>query len=116
MTGEASFYNCYSVGEVVNSSYVSAGYVCGILGLRNSNWAGNGFNIVNCFCLGEFASYAYVKGNLPTDRYLDESSEFNCTGSNLKGYSNRLGDKFIEDTDGTHNHNPILAWQKIRGE
>lgn len=54
-----------------------------------------------------------TKGILPTSTYLSEYHDFNCTGTNLHGYSQRLGDKFLEYSDGTHQNNPILAWQLI---
>lgn len=114
IVGGASFINCYSVGNIFNASNVSVGYIGGLVGVSDYKTAGDSVEIKNGFCLGnEFASMYVAKGNLPSSPYLDEFHDFNCTGSNLQGYSQRLGEKFVEDSDGTHQNNPILAWQLI---
>lgn len=111
-TGGTRFYNSYSVGTFLNTNNVSVGYVGELLGIWDSRTAGSNVNISNSFRLNnEFATFCVTNGVYPTSQCITEAYDFNCEATNLKGYSSRLGEKFMEDLDGMHNDNPILVWQ-----
>ena len=88
-------------------------------------------SVINCYTIGEIPSVQYSSSYAAIDKSGNESSEYsNCyfntetciandeiavglTSEEMKNadFVSRLGESFIEDTNGINNGYPIFKWQ-----
>ena len=128
---EGVIMNCYNIGN--GRIYVSENgkesrwsHMAGIVA-RNTDEV----SVINCYTIGEIPSVQYSSSYAAIDKSGNESSEYsNCyfntetciandeiavglTSEEMKNadFVSRLGESFIEDTNGINNGYPIFKWQ-----